>query len=61
MKYDFFKVSRKIDEKDNKFELQDDLVLYYKYHSPDYIQTREWVSFKRGRMIYDVILGILGF
>ena len=40
MKYDFFKVLRKIDEKDNKFELQDDLVLYYKYHPPECIQTR---------------------
>ena len=34
IKYEFFKVLRKIDEKDNKFELQDDLVLYYKFHPP---------------------------
>lgn len=57
MKYGFFKVSRKIDEKDNKFELQDDLVLHYKFHPSDYIQTRGRVSFKRARMMYDVNLG----
>lgn len=52
-----FQSSRKIDEKDNKFELQDDLVLHYKFHPSDYIQTRGRVSFKRARMMYDVNLG----
>ena len=61
MKYDIFKVLRKIDEKDNKLELQDDLDLHYKFHPLDYTQTRGQVSFKKGRMIYDVILDYLGF
>ena len=39
MKYGFFKVSRKIDEKDNKFELQDDLLLHYKFYPLDCIQN----------------------
>lgn len=37
MKYGLFKVSRNIDEKDHKFEVQDDLVLYYKFHPLDRI------------------------
>ena len=36
MKYGIFKVLRKIDEKDNKLELQDDLDLHYKFHPLDY-------------------------
>ena len=51
MKFGYFKVSRKIDEQGYKFELQDDLLLHYKLHPPDCIQTRGRVSFKRGRMM----------
>ena len=45
IKYVFFKVLRKIDEKERKFKLQDDLVLHYKFHPPNCIQTRGCVFF----------------
>ena len=51
MKFGYFKVSRKIDEQAYKFELQDDLLLHYKFHPPDCIQALGQVSFKRGRMM----------
>lgn len=51
IKYGIFKVLRKIDEKNNKLELQDNLDLHYKFHPLDYTQTREQVSFEKGRMI----------
>ena len=40
MKYGFFKVSRIINEKHNKFKLQDDFVLHYTFYPPDCIQAR---------------------
>ena len=45
MKYGFFKVLRRIDEKDHKFELKDDMALHYKFHPADCIQTRGQVFF----------------